>query len=53
VEAGKKAGCKTILVKTGDGKKSLKLIDNNKFSAPDYIFKNLMDAAKFIVSVSR
>ena len=47
IMAGKRAGCKTILVKTGksgkDGKISVK---------PDYEFKDLYSAALFILNDS-
>ncbi len=43
VLAGKRAGCKTVLVKTGYSGK------DGKYSAkPDYIFKDLLEAALFI-----
>lgn len=48
IEAGKKAGCKTVLVKTGFGKKSLKDL---KFIdlKPDYISDDLYEAVERIL----
>ncbi|MBS3105515.1 HAD family hydrolase [Candidatus Woesearchaeota archaeon] len=43
VELGKNANCKSILVLTGDGKKTI------KEAKPDFIAKDLMEAAKWIV----
>jgi len=42
IGVGKNSGCKTILVKTGDGKKTLK----NMKLKPDYIYENLLEFAK-------
>ena len=47
IEAGKNTGCKTILVKTGSGIKSLK---SNKITC-DYIANDLYDAAEHILSL--
>jgi len=41
--AGKRAGCKTILVKTGYGGR-----DKSFFVKPDFITKNLLEAVKII-----
>ena len=43
IEMGNNAGCGTILVSTGYGKKSI------KYSKPDYVAKDLADAAKWII----
>lgn len=43
VELGRNAGCKSVLVLTGDGKKTA------KESKPDFVAKDLLDAAKWIV----
>lgn len=47
IEAGKKAGCKTVLVKTGFGEKSL---EHLKFSElnPEYVCDDLYDAIEKI-----
>ncbi len=47
IGAGINAGCKTILVKTGDGLKSISKMKNN---GPDYIFNDISEAADFIVA---
>ena len=44
IKAGKKAGCRTILVKTGFGG-----LDKKYSIYPDYIFQNLLTAIRFIV----
>lgn len=48
IKTGRNAGCKTILVKTGyaggDGKFDIK---------PDYVCKNLLDAAKLIIKTQK
>jgi D-glycero-D-manno-heptose 1,7-bisphosphate phosphatase len=48
IKCGKRAGCKTILVKTGDGEKTLKTIKNDKQKniKPDFVSDDLLDAAK-------
>jgi histidinol-phosphate phosphatase family protein len=43
IEAGKKAGCSTILVLTGRGPKEFKSIDQWKYK-PDYVTKDLSSA---------
>jgi len=48
IEAGRNAGCKTILVKTGYGKEELNKINFN--TKPDFIADNLYDAAKIILN---
>jgi len=48
IEAGKRVGCKTILVKTGYGKKEINKINNG--NCPDFITNNLYEAAKTIIS---
>jgi len=48
IEAGKRAGCKTILVKTGYGKEEI--IKINTDNCPDFITDNLYEAAKIIIS---
>lgn len=47
IEAGRKAGCKTVLVRTGFGEKSL---EDLRFieASPDYISEDLYDAVKNI-----
>jgi len=45
---GKKAGLKTILVLTGDGKKEFWENRRNWKYRPDFIVENLLVAAKFI-----
>ncbi|MEI8143303.1 MAG: HAD family hydrolase [Candidatus Berkelbacteria bacterium] len=47
IEAGKRAGCKTILVLTGNGRENLKTVDEWEFK-PDYITKDLLSATKII-----
>lgn len=49
LEAGKKAGCSTVLVLTGKGKSELKKhAGNNNGIKPDFIAKNLLEAARQI-----
>ena len=48
VEMGKKAGCKTIYVLTGHGKKHKSALKKKNIK-PDYIVKNLYEAAKIIM----
>lgn len=43
VELGRNAGCKSVLVLTGDGKKTV------KEAKPDFVAKDLLEAAKWIV----
>lgn len=45
IKMGEKAGCKTILVKTGKGGK-----DGEYEVKPDFIFENLYEAARFITA---
>jgi len=47
IKAGKKAGCKTILVKTGYGGK-----DNRHNVKPDFVVSDLLDAVKTILKVT-
>ena len=42
IEAGKNAGCKTIHVLTG--------VEKNPIKSADFVAKNLIDAANFIIS---
>ena len=49
IMAGYKAGCKTILVKTGYGKGDLLHKSKNWKVQPDYIADNLLDAVKIIL----
>ena len=44
VEAGRNAGCKTILVRTGNGTDQ-----RNADANPDYICENLLEAAELII----
>lgn len=44
VEVGKNAGCKTILVLTGNG------LNAKNEASPDYFAKDLLDAAKWILT---
>lgn len=47
IEAGFNAGCKTILVKTGNGKESFIVLQKqNKF--PSFVAEDLMDAVNYI-----
>jgi len=47
IECGKNAGIKTILVKTGNGKKSLKVLKmQNKL--PSFVALNILDSCSFI-----
>lgn len=49
IQAGKKSGCKTVLVKTGDGLKTLDLLKNSELNiTPDFIFESILEAAAFI-----
>ena len=48
IAAGKRAGCNTILVKTGDGQTSCSEIESGASEVPDYIFDNILKAAEFI-----
>lgn len=47
VELGRNASCKSILVMTGDGKKTIKEIK------PDFIAKGLLEAARWIVKCQK
>ena len=49
IEAGKKAGCKTVLVHTGYGEEEIK---SNQVEC-DYIADDLYGAAEYILSLSR
>ena len=47
--AGKNAGCKTVLVKTGDGLKTIEKIQTADDSTePDFVFDSILEAAEFI-----
>lgn len=46
IETGKNAGCKTILLTTGDIFK----IDNSEWIDPDYVAEDLMDAVEWILA---
>jgi D-glycero-D-manno-heptose 1,7-bisphosphate phosphatase len=47
IECGQRAGCKTILVKTGNGSETFSILQKqNKF--PSFVADNIMDAAKII-----
>ena len=47
IEAGKRAGCKTILVLTGRGRESFKTVNEWKYK-PDFITKDLLSATRII-----
>ena len=50
LQAGRKAGCKTLLVQTGQGEESLKKIISQKTRVrPDWICPSLAEAAPLIV----
>lgn len=49
IEAGKRAGLKTFLVKTGYGKNELKIQSEVK---PDYVVQNLYHAAQYVASLA-
>jgi D-glycero-D-manno-heptose 1,7-bisphosphate phosphatase len=49
LEAGKKVGAKTILVLTGNGRRSLKELKPRTRKAVDYITPNLLSAARWIL----
>ena len=48
IEAGKKVGCRTIMVRTGYGAEEL----NNNHIECDYVASDLYDAAKHILHLS-
>lgn len=48
IEAGKRAGCKTILVLTGYGEESKKNLPDG--SKPDHVAKDLLEAANWVVA---
>ncbi len=47
IECGKNAGLKTILVKTGNGKKSLKVL-KMQHNLPSFVAQNILDSCNFI-----
>ena len=47
IECGKNAGLKTILVKTGNGKKSLDIL-KIKNNLPSFVAQNILDSCNFI-----
>ena len=47
IECGKNAGLKTILVKTGNGKKSLKVLKMQN-NLPSFVALNILDSCNFI-----
>ncbi len=47
IECGKNAGIKTILVKTGNGKESISILQKQKIF-PSFVADNLVDASNFI-----
>ncbi len=49
IETGKNLGIKTILVLTGYGKKELRYITQKKDIYPDFIAKNLKEAAEIVL----
>ena len=51
VQMGKNAGCKTVYLLTGHGEKHKKELDG-KGIKPDFISKNIYEAAKFIIKNS-
>jgi len=51
IEAGKRAGCKTILVKTGYGEEEINNINDS--NRPDLIVDDLYEAAKIIVEYTK
>ena len=51
IEFGKRAGLKTFLVLTGDGKKEFMNNRDNWQYKPDYILNDLLVAAKFIARI--
>jgi D-glycero-D-manno-heptose 1,7-bisphosphate phosphatase len=54
LQAGKRAGCKTILVQTGQGEESLKKILSGKTRVrPDWIFPSLGEAIPIIIDFFR
>lgn len=48
VRAGKSAGIKTILVKTGYGEESFSILQKENY-LPSFVAENLTDASKFII----
>ncbi|MCK4532048.1 MAG: HAD hydrolase-like protein, partial [Candidatus Aenigmarchaeota archaeon] len=46
IEMGKNAGCKTILVRTGDGTGS-----RNLNAGSDHVCENLLEAARLIIKI--
>lgn len=51
IEAGKRSGCKTVLVLTGRGRQSLENLKTTQDSRPDYICETLQDAVAWIKSM--
>ncbi|NPV52075.1 MAG: D-glycero-beta-D-manno-heptose 1,7-bisphosphate 7-phosphatase [Firmicutes bacterium] len=49
IEAGRNAGCRSILVLTGYGKEEMARLDASKEVRPDYIAQSLLQAAKWIL----
>lgn len=52
IEAGRNAGCKTILVKTGHGRDELKNNRNIK-NKPDYVVSDIFEGAKIILDAEK
>jgi D-glycero-D-manno-heptose 1,7-bisphosphate phosphatase len=53
IEAGQKAGCKTILVLTGRGEQSQNELRHYSGQPPDAICQNLADAVKWIAQTAK
>ncbi|MCX5750060.1 MAG: D-glycero-beta-D-manno-heptose 1,7-bisphosphate 7-phosphatase [Candidatus Saganbacteria bacterium] len=52
IEAGKNAGCKTILTLTGYGKEEQKALHEKQIT-PDHVAKDLLEAVKWVLSNDR
>lgn len=51
IECAQKAGCgRTILVKTGNGKKAQRILDEEDLQ-PDYVARDLYDAARWLIGL--
>lgn len=49
LEAGRRAGCRTILVLTGEGRTTQKEIERAGGMQPDRVFETLIDAVRWII----
>jgi D-glycero-D-manno-heptose 1,7-bisphosphate phosphatase len=50
IEAGSRAGCRTILVLTGEGSETLREISAGAKARPDHVFGSLLEAVRFVIS---